>query len=84
MTRVLVTGGTGFLAGHVINALLQRGHSVLATVRSEDKGAFSSIGNRNLEASSGFDTAGEEVLGMSWTSFEKTAVDSVTSLKDAS
>ncbi|KAI1017331.1 hypothetical protein LB503_013397 [Fusarium chuoi] len=37
MTRVLVTGGTGFVAGHVIDVLLQRGHSVVTTVRSEKK-----------------------------------------------
>ncbi|KAF7557537.1 hypothetical protein G7Z17_g537 [Cylindrodendrum hubeiense] len=37
MTRVLVTGGSGFVAGHVIDVLLKRGHSVIATVRSEDK-----------------------------------------------
>src|ERR1700754_4580844 len=32
--RVLVTGGTGFLAGWAIVALLQRGHRVRTTVRS--------------------------------------------------
>ncbi|OLN88080.1 putative NADPH-dependent methylglyoxal reductase GRP2-like protein 1 [Colletotrichum chlorophyti] len=37
MTRVLVTGGTGFVANHVIDVLLKRGHSVVATVRSQEK-----------------------------------------------
>ncbi|KAJ4256157.1 methylglyoxal reductase (NADPH-dependent) gre2 [Fusarium torreyae] len=37
MTRVLVTGGTGFLAGHVIDVLLKRGYSVVTTVRSKEK-----------------------------------------------
>lgn len=38
MTRVLVTGGSGFIAAHILEVLLQRGHSVVATVRSEEKG----------------------------------------------
>jgi nucleoside-diphosphate-sugar epimerase len=33
-SRVLVTGGSGFIAGHVILALLDEGHEVRATVRS--------------------------------------------------
>ncbi|GKT95352.1 NADPH-dependent methylglyoxal reductase GRE2 protein (ketoreductase) [Colletotrichum tofieldiae] len=37
MTKVLVTGGTGFVAGHVIDVLLKRGHTVLTTVRSQEK-----------------------------------------------
>ncbi|KAL1845682.1 methylglyoxal reductase (NADPH-dependent) gre2 [Diaporthe australafricana] len=37
MTRVLVTGGTGFVAGHVIDVLLKRGHRVVTTVRSQEK-----------------------------------------------
>ncbi|KAK1702731.1 ketoreductase [Colletotrichum lupini] len=37
MTKVLVTGGTGFVAGHVIDTLLKRGHSVITTVRSQEK-----------------------------------------------
>ncbi len=32
--RVLVTGGTGFIAGHCILQLLQRGHLVRTTIRS--------------------------------------------------
>ncbi|KAK7419069.1 methylglyoxal reductase (NADPH-dependent) gre2 [Neonectria punicea] len=37
MTRVLLTGGSGFVAGHVIDVLLKRGHSVITTVRSQEK-----------------------------------------------
>lgn len=38
MTRVLVTGGSGFIAAHILEVLLKRGHSVVTTVRSEEKG----------------------------------------------
>ena len=38
MTRVLVTGGSGFIAAHVIESLLKRGHSVVTTVRTKEKG----------------------------------------------
>ena len=34
MSKVLVTGGSGFLAGHVILRLLAAGHEVRTTVRS--------------------------------------------------
>ncbi|KAJ5385907.1 NAD(P)-binding protein [Penicillium cosmopolitanum] len=37
MTRVLLTGGSGFIATHVLETLLARGHSVVTTVRSEQK-----------------------------------------------
>ncbi|KAL8716550.1 MAG: hypothetical protein Q9225_006131, partial [Loekoesia sp. 1 TL-2023] len=37
MTRVLLTGGSGFIAVHVLEALLAQGHSVVTTVRSEAK-----------------------------------------------
>lgn len=36
--RVLLTGGSGFIAAHVLESLLQRGHSVVTTVRSIQKG----------------------------------------------
>jgi nucleoside-diphosphate-sugar epimerase len=35
--HVLVTGGSGFIAGHCILQLLQDGHRVRATIRSPDK-----------------------------------------------
>lgn len=37
MKKILVTGGTGFLAGWVIRQLLQQGYSVRTTVRSAKK-----------------------------------------------
>lgn len=37
MTRVLLTGGSGFIAAHVLDYLLQHGHSVVTTVRSQEK-----------------------------------------------
>ncbi|ETS77481.1 hypothetical protein PFICI_11355 [Pestalotiopsis fici W106-1] len=39
MTKVLLTGGSGFIAAHILELLLQRGHEVVTTVRSEDKAA---------------------------------------------
>lgn len=44
MTRILLTGGSGFIAAHVLEVLLKRGHSVVTTVRSSQKG------NRILDA----------------------------------
>ena len=32
------TGGSGFIAAHVLDVLLERGHSVVTTVRSTEKG----------------------------------------------
>ncbi|RPA96466.1 NAD(P)-binding protein [Choiromyces venosus 120613-1] len=37
MTRVLLTGASGFIASHILELLLQRGYSVRFTVRSEEK-----------------------------------------------
>ncbi|CAK7241634.1 MAG: methylglyoxal reductase (NADPH-dependent) gre2 [Sporothrix thermara] len=37
MTKVLVTGGSGFIAAHIIEQLLAQGHSVVTTVRTQDK-----------------------------------------------
>ncbi len=37
--RVLVTGGSGFIAGHCILQLLEQGYLVRTTVRSLDKEA---------------------------------------------
>ena len=36
--KVLLTGGSGFIASHCIDILLQRDHSVVFTVRSAEKG----------------------------------------------
>ena len=36
--RVFVTGGTGFIGGHIVRALRERGDEVRALVRSPDKG----------------------------------------------
>ncbi|EMD93085.1 hypothetical protein COCC4DRAFT_23759 [Bipolaris maydis ATCC 48331] len=35
--HVLLTGGNGFLAAHILNHLLERGHSVVTTVRSQER-----------------------------------------------
>ncbi|KAL9096647.1 MAG: hypothetical protein Q9165_001134 [Trypethelium subeluteriae] len=37
MTRVLLTGGSGFIAAHVLDTLLEHGHSVVTTVRTQEK-----------------------------------------------
>ncbi|KAF4468829.1 NAD dependent epimerase dehydratase [Fusarium albosuccineum] len=37
MTKVLLTGGAGFVATHIINQLLERGHKVVTTVRSKEE-----------------------------------------------
>ncbi|KAF2115684.1 hypothetical protein BDV96DRAFT_686891 [Lophiotrema nucula] len=37
MTRVLLTGGSGFIAAHTLDILLKRGHSVVTTVRTQQK-----------------------------------------------
>ncbi|KAK3899531.1 putative NADPH-dependent methylglyoxal reductase [Staphylotrichum tortipilum] len=36
--KVLLTGGTGFIASHVLDCLLRHGCEVVVTVRSEEKG----------------------------------------------
>jgi len=38
MVKVLVTGGSGFIAAHVLDILLDRGYDVVTTVRSHEKG----------------------------------------------
>jgi nucleoside-diphosphate-sugar epimerase len=37
MTRVLLTGGSGFIAAHTLAILLKHGHSVVTTVRTQEK-----------------------------------------------
>ncbi|OAA65707.1 ketoreductase [Niveomyces insectorum RCEF 264] len=36
--KVLLTGGTGFIASHILDALLEHGFTVVTTVRTADKG----------------------------------------------
>ncbi|KAI2688038.1 hypothetical protein DTO027I6_2229 [Penicillium roqueforti] len=38
MVKVLLTGGSGFIAAHIIDILLQHGFDIVVTVRSEEKG----------------------------------------------
>ncbi|KAJ5214163.1 hypothetical protein N7449_001332 [Penicillium cf. viridicatum] len=38
MVKVLLTGGSGFIAAHIVNILLQHGFDTVVTVRSEEKG----------------------------------------------
>ena len=38
--KVLVTGATGFVGGHLVPALIERGYQVKCLVRSEDKAAL--------------------------------------------
>ncbi|KKF96842.1 putative uncharacterized oxidoreductase [Ceratocystis platani] len=40
MVKVLVTGGSGFIAVHIIDLLFQKGYDVVTTVRSESKAEF--------------------------------------------
>ncbi|KKA28881.1 hypothetical protein TD95_000252 [Thielaviopsis punctulata] len=40
MTKVLVTGGSGFIAVHILDLLLNKGYEVITTVRSESKAEF--------------------------------------------
>lgn len=37
MTKVLLTGGSGFIAAHVLEILLEHNHTVITTVRSQSK-----------------------------------------------
>lgn len=37
MTKVLLTGGSGFIAAHILEQLLKKGHDVVTTVRNEEK-----------------------------------------------
>ncbi|KAK5065317.1 hypothetical protein LTR84_001155 [Exophiala bonariae] len=54
MKRVLLTGGSGFIATHVLDQLIQRGYSVVTTVRSAAKAnkiraAYPTIGTDRLD-----------------------------------
>lgn len=37
--RVFVTGGSGFIAAHILRELLDHGYQVIFTVRSAEKGS---------------------------------------------
>lgn len=37
--KACISGGSGFIAAHVLDALLEHGHSVVTSVRSEEKAA---------------------------------------------
>ncbi|KAK6225879.1 NAD dependent epimerase/dehydratase [Colletotrichum tabaci] len=51
MTKILLTGGSGFIAAHILEQLLARGHSVVTTVRSEDKAQKIRDAHKDLDAS---------------------------------
>ncbi|MBA3069064.1 MAG: aldehyde reductase [Hyphomonas sp.] len=52
MAKVLVTGATGFIAGHVIHQLVEAGHEVTGTARSASK---ANALNKTLSAYAGHD-----------------------------
>jgi uncharacterized protein (TIGR01777 family) len=81
MKRVLVTGGTGFVGGRVIRALLERGDSVTVVTRSPERArgrlpnevrlvSWDGTGDGGLEAAMAVDGvlhfAGEQVVGRRW------------------
>ncbi|KAL8777170.1 MAG: hypothetical protein Q9194_002710 [Teloschistes cf. exilis] len=54
MVRVLLTGGSGFIAVHCLESLLNQGHSVVTSVRSEKKAqmirdTFPDVGKDKLD-----------------------------------
>lgn len=46
-----ITGGTGFIAAHVLDVLLDRGHSVVTTVRTSQKGQTILDNHKNVPKS---------------------------------
>jgi dihydroflavonol-4-reductase len=65
--RVLVTGGSGFLAGHVILRLLADGYRVRTTVRSP---------RREADVRAALDRAGADTAGLEFATADLTADDS--------
>ncbi len=57
MSTVLVTGGSGFIAGHTILQLLAAGHRVRTTVRSAQRESPLRATLRSAGAAAGFDAA---------------------------
>lgn len=56
MPHVLLTGGSGFIAAHILHYLIQQGYSVVTTVRSTDKAdkirsAYPTVGVDRLDFS---------------------------------
>lgn len=39
MTKVIITGANGYIAAHAVKQLLEKGYTVVGTVRTEEKGA---------------------------------------------
>ncbi|KAK7548205.1 hypothetical protein IWX49DRAFT_205648 [Phyllosticta citricarpa] len=67
MTRVLLTGGSGFIAAHVLDILLKHGHSVVTTVRTQQKAdkikeAHPTYGNDKLDFAIVEDIAKEDAF----------------------
>ncbi|CAN8103643.1 unnamed protein product [Discula destructiva] len=67
MTKVLLTGGSGFIAAHVLETLLARGYSVITTVRSQEKAqkihdAHADLGKDKLETAIVPDIAKEDAF----------------------
>ncbi|KAH0836059.1 putative NADPH-dependent methylglyoxal reductase GRP2 [Fonsecaea pedrosoi] len=73
MTRVLLTGGSGFIAAHVLDHLIQRGYSVVTTVRSPAKAdqiraAYPTVGTDRLDFAIVEDIAQENAFDAALTS----------------
>lgn len=74
MMRVLLTGGSGFIAAHVLDYLIQRGFSVVTTVRSSAKAdkiraAYPTVGTDRLDFAIVEDIAREDAFDDALTSF---------------
>lgn len=47
--RVLLTGASGFIAAHVLDAFLEKGHFVRSTVRSQEKADYILAAHQNYK-----------------------------------